>query len=46
MALFNPSRDQVRDFFFDSWGKFNQQQTLSDMEKGMPLKWDVITKSN
>ncbi len=33
MALFNPSRDQVRDFFFDSWGKFNQQQTLSDMEK-------------
>ena len=33
MALFNPSRDQVRQFFFDTWAKFNQQQALSDLEK-------------
>ncbi|HWT28448.1 MAG TPA: DUF1841 family protein, partial [Methylophilaceae bacterium] len=33
MALFNPSRDQVRQFFFDTWAKFRQQQPLSDLEK-------------
>ncbi|MCB5191672.1 DUF1841 family protein [Methylobacillus arboreus] len=33
MALFNPSRDQVRLFFFDSWAKFNAQQPLTDLEK-------------
>lgn len=33
MALFNPSRDQVRQFFFDTWAKFKQQQPLSDLEK-------------
>lgn len=33
MALFNPSRDEVRQFFFDSWAKFNQQQVLTDLEK-------------
>lgn len=33
MALFNPSRDQVRQFFFDAWAKFKQQQTLSQLEK-------------
>ena len=32
MSLFNPSRDQVRHFFFDAWGKFKQQQPLSQLE--------------
>ncbi|HYG31456.1 MAG TPA: DUF1841 family protein [Methylophilaceae bacterium] len=32
MALFNPSRDQVRQFFFDAWAKFRQQQPLSPLE--------------
>lgn len=32
MALFNPSRDQVRQFFFDSWAKFRAQTALSDLE--------------
>ena len=32
MALFNPSRDQVRQFFFDAWDKFRQQQPLSPLE--------------
>jgi len=32
LALFNPSRDQVRQFFFDSWAKFRQQQPLTDLE--------------
>lgn len=33
MSLFNPSRDEVRAFFFDAWSKFNAQQTLTDLEK-------------
>jgi hypothetical protein len=33
MALFNPSRDEVRQFFFDAWGKFKQQETLTELEK-------------
>jgi len=33
MALFNPSRDQVRQFFFDTWAKFQQQAALTDIEK-------------
>lgn len=33
MALFNPSRDEVRQFFFDAWNKFRQQHTLTDLEK-------------
>lgn len=33
MALFNPSREQVRQFFFQTWEKFKQQQGLSAMEK-------------
>ncbi|HCU85441.1 DUF1841 family protein [Methylophilus sp. UBA6697] len=33
MALFNPSRDEVRQFFFDAWAKFKQQNTLTDLEK-------------
>ncbi len=32
MALFNPSRDQVRQFFFDTWAKFHKQQVLTDLE--------------
>ena len=32
MALFNPSRDQVRQFFFDTWAKFQQHQPLTDLE--------------
>jgi len=33
MALFNPSRNEVRDFFFNSWNKLKQEQPLSDIEK-------------
>lgn len=33
MSLFNPSRDEVRTFFFDTWAKFRAQQPLSDLEK-------------
>ena len=31
--MFNPTRDQVRDFFFDAWRKFNARQTLAELEK-------------
>jgi hypothetical protein len=31
--MFNPTRDQVRDFFFSAWHKFNAKQTLTDLEK-------------
>lgn len=31
--MFAPSRDQVRDFFFGAWQKFNAHQALSDLEK-------------
>lgn len=33
MALFNPSRDEVRQFFFDAWAKFKQQSMLTELEK-------------
>ena len=33
MSLFNPSRDDVRDFFFASWRKYNTQLPLTDLEK-------------
>lgn len=33
MALFNPSRDEVREFFFGTWAKFKLQQPLTDLEK-------------
>ncbi len=33
MALFNPSRDEVRQFFFDAWAKFKQQHLLTELEK-------------
>lgn len=32
MALFNPSRDQVRQFFFETWEKFEARQPLTDLE--------------
>lgn len=32
MSLFNPNRDQVRQFFFDAWAKFRLQQPLSALE--------------
>jgi hypothetical protein len=31
-ALFSPSRDQARLFFFDAWAKYKQQQPLTDLE--------------
>jgi len=33
MALFNPSRDEVREFFFNAWAKFKAAQTLTELEK-------------
>lgn len=33
MSLYNPSRDQARQFLFDAWTKFKQQSSLTDLEK-------------
>lgn len=33
MSLYNPSRDQARQFLFDAWAKFKQNVLLSDLEK-------------
>jgi hypothetical protein len=33
MSLYNPSRDQARQFLFDAWAKFKQQSMLTDLEK-------------
>ena len=33
MSLFNPSRDEVREFFFNTWAKFKAQKPLTDLEK-------------
>ena len=33
MSLFNPSRDEVREFFFNAWLKYKQALTLADLEK-------------
>jgi hypothetical protein len=33
MSLFNPSRDEVRTYFFDAWAKFQAKKTLTDLEK-------------
>ncbi len=33
MSLFNPSRDEVREFFFKAWSQFKAQKPLSDLEK-------------
>lgn len=31
--MFNPSRDEVREFFFNTWTKFKQNLILTDLEK-------------
>src|SRR4051812_40277667 len=31
--MFNPSRDQARRFFFDTWGKYRQGAALTDLEQ-------------
>ncbi len=31
--MFNPSRDQAREFWFDAWRKFNAQASLTALEK-------------
>lgn len=31
--MFQPSRDQARQFLFDAWAKFNAQSGLTDLEK-------------
>ena len=33
MSLYNPSRDQARQFLFDAWSKFQQKLALTDLEK-------------
>lgn len=33
MALFNPSRDEVRAFFFEAWAKFGVSKPLSPLEQ-------------
>jgi Domain of unknown function (DUF1841) len=33
MSLFNPSRNEVRDFFFEAWAKAKAAQVLTDLEK-------------
>ncbi|NOT15245.1 MAG: DUF1841 family protein [Methylotenera sp.] len=33
MSLYNPNRDQARQFLFDAWAKFKQQLALTDLEK-------------
>ncbi|MDP3086982.1 MAG: DUF1841 family protein [Methylotenera sp.] len=33
MSLYNPSRDQARQFLFDAWAKFKQKFNLTDLEK-------------
>ena len=33
MSLYQPSRDQARQFLFDAWGKYKQQLALTDLEK-------------
>ena len=35
--MFNPTRDQVRDFFFESWRKFTDKLPLTPLE-GMALE--------
>lgn len=37
MSLFNPSRDQVREFFFETWRKFRASEPLTPLE-GMALQ--------
>jgi len=35
--MFNPTRDQVRQFFFEAWRKYRQNETLTALE-GMALQ--------
>lgn len=37
--MFNPSREQARQFFFDTWRKYRQREVLSAMES---MALDVI----
>ncbi len=37
MSLFNPSRDQVRQFFFDAWRKYRGNEPLTPLE-GMAVQ--------
>lgn len=37
MALFNPSRDEVRHFFFDAWRKYRAAEPLTALE-GLALQ--------
>lgn len=39
--MFNPSVNDVRNFFFDTFAKANQQQALSDLEK---MAYSVIVE--
>ncbi len=38
MAIFNPTREQVREFFIQTWQKYKQNVALTDMEK-IALGW-------
>ena len=33
MSLFNPSREEVREFFFNVWSQYQAQKPLTDLEK-------------
>jgi hypothetical protein len=39
--MFSPTREQVRDFFFDAWKKFRAQQPLTALEA---MAVDVVTE--
>ncbi len=39
--MFNPSRDQARDFLFEAWQKFNVHAPLTSLEK---IAVDIIAK--
>ena len=42
MALFNPSRDEVRAFFFETWHKFAISKPLSfETQKAKPLSFET-----
>ncbi len=39
MSLYQPTRDQARQFLFDTWSKYNASQTLTALEK---IALDII----
>ncbi|SFZ78197.1 DUF1841 family protein [Chitinimonas taiwanensis] len=39
--MFNPSRDQARQFLFDTWAKHKQQAALTDLER---IAFAVLTR--